>query len=54
MQELEMYLQGGWIGVLERRLGWLSLNFKKEWVNLKMPKIYSIDIWRHILISIHI
>ena len=42
--KLAMYSQGGWNGVLEKKLGWPSLNFRKEWENQKMPKLFYISI----------
>ncbi len=50
----EMCLPDGWTGAQEKRLGWLSLNFKKEWDNLKTLKQYYIAISMHIHLLKHI
>jgi hypothetical protein len=49
-----MCLPDGWTGAQEKRLGWLSLNFKKEWDNLKTLKQYYIAISMHIHLLKHI
>jgi len=46
----EKYFSAGWSGVLEKRLGCLTLNFKKEWDSLTTPKASFIVIWKPILL----
>lgn len=43
MPKLEIFLQDGWNGYPEKKLGTLLFSFNREWVSLKKQKKSCID-----------
>ncbi len=43
------FSKNGWNGFLEKKHGWLTLSFKKEWESHKKPKMSFTSIWKQIL-----
>lgn len=48
------YSNAGWSGVPAKRLGCLTLSLNRGWDNLKIPKTFSIAIWKPTPLSKHI
>lgn len=48
LKKLGISSEDGWNGHLEKKLGWLILNFNKEWENLKRQKMFSTNIYKQI------